>query len=467
MNLKERNIRLYNALYLYTTETFGILKQKSENDSSSMTLVSKWIKGSKNNEFIKLDEQVPDYIYLLFISLIKNEHPIYQSVEEEFLKDNIWSQNHNKLIGSVIAGHQSLRLTGTLFDIVKYCLVNSNNFVLSTNDFDEIVNQYEKYFLDTKIEYVRKVPLYGINIDENINISVNANGGFSIEVLSDSEIIELIELGLVTNNLPLLQNNVVNDPPRVALVYKLKADKTILEIDNPDNNNLLSDYQNITNDWSNKQTMAASLLTILLEKSVTPVCSIERTSNSPVSSFICQSFQVPVSLRIGKEILTKDSANYFVALWEVLHKTQTSELKVIKSLKIAIRRFSLALSKSSLDDKLIDLMICAEAIFLQDGNAELGFKLAYRAALFLSKDSSEQKEMFEFFKTAYNERSKVVHGSASYEQGVKPKVDISVLENNLQKAISMMLNLAVNPKTIRHINNWEDLMFPNYSKTNA
>ena len=78
---------------------------------------------------------------------------------------------------------------------------------------------------------------------------------------------------------------------------------------------------------------------------------------------------------------------------------------------VAQRRLSSGNERPDIEDKLIDYMIGLEALYLPDGNQELTFRLALRAALVLETDIEKKKDTFNFLKQAYNTRSSIVHGS--------------------------------------------------------
>lgn len=92
------------------------------------------------------------------------------------------------------------------------------------------------------------------------------------------------------------------------------------------------------------------------------------------------------------------------------------------SFQTAIRRFYFSSQRFDKEDKVIDLMIAFEALFLNE-NAELSFKLSLRVARFLA-DDCDSSELFEFMKKAYNLRSKFVHG-----EGLKPRSKDNIMRD--------------------------------------
>ena len=62
-------------------------------------------------------------------------------------------------------------------------------------------------------------------------------------------------------------------------------------------------------------------------------------------------------------------------------------------------------------DKAIDGGICLEALFGDDNNQEITYRLSLRAALLLSNDPTERVAISKDVKQFYNLRSKAVHGA--------------------------------------------------------
>lgn len=93
--------------------------------------------------------------------------------------------------------------------------------------------------------------------------------------------------------------------------------------------------------------------------------------------------------------------------WRVLTTKSVSS-----SLSLAIRRLQQSCLRADANDKIIDVMIAAEAVFLKGAQGELSFQLALRAAYWLSDESGpERKAMFDLFRRAYAARNIIAHGN--------------------------------------------------------
>ena len=88
--------------------------------------------------------------------------------------------------------------------------------------------------------------------------------------------------------------------------------------------------------------------------------------------------------------------------------------KIQGKLQIAIDRWIKSKTNQTPEDKIIDLAIAFEALYLPD-MSESTFKFAVRASWHLGEDRRERVELFEVFKELYKYRSRIVHGGERKE----------------------------------------------------
>ena len=77
--------------------------------------------------------------------------------------------------------------------------------------------------------------------------------------------------------------------------------------------------------------------------------------------------------------------------------------------RISKNRFISALSRPSQLDKLIDLAISMESLYVS-GPGDITLKLVNRSSTLLAKNDKEREDIWSFMKKAYNIRSGIVHG---------------------------------------------------------
>ena len=123
---------------------------------------------------------------------------------------------------------------------------------------------------------------------------------------------------------------------------------------------------------------------------------------------------------------------------------------------MALNRFYLNQFRGNFADRLVDLVIAAEALFLNVNEGELSYRLATRAAIFLADTRPERITIFRQVRSAYGARNRVVHGSQidapAVIQGARDME--TVMRDAIVKAL--MLVDAGKPEAIT---NWDDWSF--------
>jgi hypothetical protein len=89
----------------------------------------------------------------------------------------------------------------------------------------------------------------------------------------------------------------------------------------------------------------------------------------------------------------------------------TNSLKPSAGYGLALRRLWQSAAREYIEDRILDLIIAAENLFLADSNDELSYKLAVRCAYYLAPtDAAERHRIYDLIKAAYGQRGKVAHG---------------------------------------------------------
>lgn len=366
----------------------------------------------------------------------------------------MWCAHINKLIGSAL-GTSRLDIDDVLKGIPAHNLIETHQFSLSEQHFDEQINRLEINFISSTVEYVRTTPLYGITLENTLLLT----DSISFEVLSDDDVIQVLNGGLVSSSFYSSYGDFVLDPPRAAIVSRFSIPKVVTGGDDPIESTS-HDVFELLNRLNVEESMAIDLLTLTLDGAITPIGSVTKSSDGiNLGKQITKSAATRAWAPPSK-VLTTEAKDKFHNLWSVVSE---GTKKSRHFLTIALRRYAIALSRPSLDDKLIDLMICAEALFLRVEQNELTHKLAYRAALLLGENSIQQREIFKFMGEAYSMRSKVVHGAKSYTQNPKDSEQLSSIITRLSEllrlALLKMLAIALNSQTSSELIDWKDLMF--------
>lgn len=456
--LIERNIYLYETLKQLVIKMLeSVEKSVIEGAQVPLSSQSVWqpmALDGQGNSFFQQSIAKPHYLSLIgaMFELIK-PFPIYQQTLEAIRADGVWGSHLDKLVGSVI-GDQAVNLDALLSYISVSLVEKTQKFDMTEELFVEQVERLESFFQSSTIKYFRVVPLWGVISTSELSISEL----ISLVPISNEGVSELLDIGLILN---FYNSSYIGRVPRLAIVTKLSIDKVVTDGTRTDDNER---YAEILNPVRRDETTIIDLLTLLLDVVMKPLGSVTKSNSCMYGTRQYEKNDIINSWGLVDKVIEEEDKEKFSKIWQLLNGSGENTRH---NLLIAVRRFSLAMTRLSLEDKLIDLMICAEALFLQDGNSELTYKLSHRAALFLGENQNQQKVIFKFFKDVYAMRSKVVHGTKSYSQTPKDADLLSSttvkLAEHLRKAILKMLDMALNSEANSKLVNWEEMMFQTHS----
>jgi hypothetical protein len=137
----------------------------------------------------------------------------------------------------------------------------------------------------------------------------------------------------------------------------------------------------------------------------------------------------------------------------------------------AVRRFSFASERERDDDKIVDLIIAAESLFLSDSGVpqergELRYRCALRAAFFIEVPEYSCRDIFKHVGRDYNVRNTIVHGGGEIDARLlKSRTDESISLQDFVKITESFVRLALR-KRIQIADtsgsgfiDWDDLIF--------
>jgi hypothetical protein len=168
-------------------------------------------------------------------------------------------------------------------------------------------------------------------------------------------------------------------------------------------------------------------------------------------------------------IFPRDQAwlHSFAEFWR---KLQSPKVRNRKFIAVAVRRFGYAIERPFTEDRLVDLMIAAESLFLNDigdkkYQGELQYRLSLRAACLLGGDASGRSVVRGHMRQAYNIRSAVVHGSAKTfqpknEEGNPIRLEefLGIIQMYVHRTIRLMIDQAARVEPKQPLFDWEKAM---------
>ena len=131
---------------------------------------------------------------------------------------------------------------------------------------------------------------------------------------------------------------------------------------------------------------------------------------------------------------------------------------ISEKLQIPIDRWIKSGTSKAVVDRMIDLGIAFEALYLLDGErGEIRFKLAVRAAWHLGKDKDDRNELLTKFKQIYDHRSNAVH-SGKLDEKVKFGGERIPISEFIEKAQGLCRESIMKILEDGRFPNWNDLI---------
>ena len=110
---------------------------------------------------------------------------------------------------------------------------------------------------------------------------------------------------------------------------------------------------------------------------------------------------------VSTEKVTVPKVSDAASLCEIMANLNSN---TVERLRVPIYRWIASKTEKNYVDKIIDLGIALEAIYLSEFKNELSFRLALHAAHYLGRDKEDRQRLFQELKFFYKYRSDVVHG---------------------------------------------------------
>ena len=109
--------------------------------------------------------------------------------------------------------------------------------------------------------------------------------------------------------------------------------------------------------------------------------------------------------------LSEEESDEFVSFWHSMERLLNDPPE---SFRIALDKFSNSFQRENENDRLLDLVITLEAIYLKEGEAqEMSYRLSQRGALFLGENKERALNIKQILRDSYNTRSTLVHGGST------------------------------------------------------
>lgn len=164
----------------------------------------------------------------------------------------------------------------------------------------------------------------------------------------------------------------------------------------------------------------------------------------------------------GQFVLSEGEVPQFLELWRLLEER-------VVDFGFSIRRFNLAFERGLAFDRVVDLVIAAESLFLSDigvqDRGELRFRFAIRAAKFIEHPTYSERDVYRVMRQAYDARSAIVHGGSPNDthlpgdQAANESTFIDTIEELVRLGLRKAISMGSEGRKLRQPEYWENLLF--------
>jgi hypothetical protein len=268
MSTAKRNPALYNLLRSQAIETLKILEKAIHNGAEVVRFQRGIWQRDAHQENAYSRHQISEPEYWILFHHHENAIqalPSFQNASNAVRCDAIWGKHMDTLVGSA-SGSSRIELNGLLKAFAYLSLKQTNSFDLSEECFNDLVSSYEKLFSSDLIRFVRYTPVYGIFINKNVIISDN----IVIGSMTDAEISESMNSGVITSDFFGMKGDFIHTPPLVAIYSYFSLPKVIGDASQELAVGNLKLVTDVWNQLAVEETMLLDILTLILHNPVTP-----------------------------------------------------------------------------------------------------------------------------------------------------------------------------------------------------
>lgn len=398
--MEPRNQPLYEAIKKYVEAAIDLLRE-GEASRSPIEGQPEW---TRSGDFF---QQRPANVAWMDTYAFRDDlHalPEFEACREQLRADDVIAPHLGNLVGTTLS---ALRVDET--DVIDRIFGRFLTYQASQEPSElrldeailvDVYRDVEDAFYSATIRHVLVAPLENFSAD---SLPIELDDNSEVDLLEDSEIEACLRGGILR---PLGGFPFVDARDLAGFRWVFDLPKVIAPSDSTEGAKELFERQ---------QKLVERLVLAL---------RLVRAGQSGVSGYVTFSdswFErgqvrfypgsTPLTLlRFGSYELAADDLSELQEIWEAL---ASAPVENHETLQVSLRRFSYAGDRDRADDRLVDLMISAEALFLPDESLELGYKLALRSAFFLESAGYERRETFELMKRAYSARGRIVHGGST------------------------------------------------------
>lgn len=456
-NIVYRNQELHDSLSAYTSRALEMLSAEVDPSRKPQLEETCWVP-HEEHVFKRVQETRAQWSFTIASNYAAlKKLPEYQDAHRALYAEPAVASQLDTLVGTcreMMRVEAEQIINAILFKIAD----QSGALAFDTEIFDAEYSRLEEFFWSDRIQYERFNVLYGFKAPNDVALGED----LAIVRLSDPEVCKMLDLGLPMGH---GMGSFTISVARFAIRTRLTLPKLVGEA--RDNDDQLRANE-VIHRIDQREAYLIKILRLFKTGPVYSTATLQFRDSFVSSGVIFGTNRQPRISDHNKYELSKQELPQLRKLWHQSNNPESTKKRHF--LSVALRRFSQAKDRVDPEDTVIDLFICAEALFLSEMNTDRGemrYRLSHRAALFVEAHATTRTTAFRFMKKMYDVRSQIVHGTTkrldlpTKEDGAKYTLQecCARLEDYLRSALKKALELAQNPSAQKYLIDWDSLIF--------
>ncbi|MBA2524770.1 MAG: hypothetical protein H0V18_03150 [Pyrinomonadaceae bacterium] len=431
------NDRLYRAVRIYVPLAIDLIVQRA----------------TVQVDVLDITEE-----HIFFASLDADDNllelPEYRACVDAILADNKINSQLNTLVGDNSWRERSLTLPWLMRRLPQMGLARGR-YAFDKDYFEREYEIFETTFYDDYITYDVIAPLQNILVTGTVKLGED----LEISLLTDDDLDPRR-----TSSSKVIQHEPGLEGSRCAVRSKFRVRKLIGEQPSVTIEEAEKDRERLTQ-TAEQIDEVINAIRLFGAETVYYTSIIYRTSEWLFSD----EKVLPTRMRAPVPLIYQNNQLWLQAFGQFWRKFRKS-ISERKFIAVATRRFGYAIERPFTEDRLVDFMIAAESLFLNDiedkkYQGELQYRLSMRCACLLGSDLSSRSAVRAYMQQAYNIRSLVVHGSM---KTIKPRDEnrnpipleqfLGTIQMYMHRALRLMIDQAASVRPKEPLFDWERVM---------
>ncbi len=439
MAMERQSVR--EAIKEFIREAVNGLAEKIEPEAVPSVEEEDWVRGEQGH-FLLISVAKPHPFPAIYRHWPQMQMlPTYQAAHDSILADPILAPQMGQLLGPAGLGGRRVESDHVLLSLLHAMFRDDGTIVFEEEKYEARWREIEEVLYSEKVIQVSVAPLPGFTAPI---LPIELDEGLTIDKLTDEEIKRCIQTGLLTPFPPGIP--IIDPEGGIGIRWITQHEKIAFS-------KVQATRPVSSGSFGHRPALRAPMLVddviiVLRLLKASGLCCpgvVTFRKGWMVAGMLQWNTRPASRLGFGSLTLDEKDVSLLIGLWRTL-KAGFLAGNRFRFLGTAMRRFNYSFDRSLPEDRLVDLLIAAESLFLHDATepaerGELRFRLALRGAMFVAHPAYSQRQVYQVLRRAYDARSTIVHGGEARKAALPDAPDANL--NQLVAAIEEILRLAL------------------------